>query len=154
MRDKVPDYKGRLILQERPHVVALAKQLGLDADGRIEATAHDFFQPQPIKGARAYYLRSVLHDWPDHKALEILAQLRAAMTPGYSRILLNEYVAKNEHPDWRPLSLDMLMMTQVCAHERSEREWEQLLGRAGLTIVGIYTKHESTESVIEVILEE
>jgi hypothetical protein len=36
-----------------------------DLDGlNIKAYEHSFFEPQPIKGARAYYLGSILHDWP------------------------------------------------------------------------------------------
>lgn len=150
MQTRIPEYTGRLVLQERAHVVELAKSRGLSADGRVEAQAHDFFTEQPIKGARAYYMRSVLHDWPDEKCLEILAQLKAAMEPGYSKILLNEYVMKDENADWRPLSLDLLMMTLVSARERSEREWRALIARAGLKISGIFSKGEGCESVIEV----
>lgn len=141
-------------MQELPLAVDLAKQQGLEADGSIEGMAHDMFTPQPIRGARAYYMRSVLHDWPNHKVLEVLQQLKAVMTPGYSRLLLNEIVIKNGKPDWRASSLDVFLMVLMCAHERSEREWRQLINQAGLTITNIYTKHESTESVIEVILED
>lgn len=151
LQTKTPEYTGRLVLQERAHVVELAKSRGLGADGRVEAQAHDFFTEQPIKGARAYYMRSVLHDWPDDKCLEILAQLKAAMEPGYSKIILNEYVMKDENADWRPVSLDLLMMTLVSARERSERDWRALIARAGLKISGIFSKGEGSESVIEVI---
>ncbi|KAF3760407.1 S-adenosyl-L-methionine-dependent methyltransferase, partial [Cryphonectria parasitica EP155] len=153
LRRDIPSYTGRLILQERPHIIALAKSKGIDADGRIEAQAHDFFTPQPIKGARAYYMRSVLHDWPDEKCREILAQLKAVMEPGYSKILLNEYMLDNDRPDWRPLSLDLLMMVVNAASERSERQWRDLITSAGLKSTGIFSNgDEGTESVIEVML--
>ncbi len=42
------------------------------------STAHDFFTAQPIKNASVYFMRMILHDWPDYKALEILKALRAA----------------------------------------------------------------------------
>ena len=45
-RSKVPDWKGRLVLQEQESVLEQASGL----DGRIELMAHDFFTPQPIKG--------------------------------------------------------------------------------------------------------
>lgn len=153
MQRDVPSYTGRLILQERPHIIELAKSKGIDADGRIEAQAHDFFTPQPIKGARAYYMRSVLHDWPDHKCLEILAQLKAVMTPGYSKILLNEYVLDNDKPDWRPLSLDLFMMVINAANERSESQWRELIQKAGLRVTGIFSNgDEGTESVMELMI--
>ncbi|KAG6354382.1 hypothetical protein INS49_004399 [Diaporthe citri] len=37
-------------------------------DSRVELQVHDFFTPQPVKGARAYFTRSVLHDWPDEQS--------------------------------------------------------------------------------------
>ena len=40
--------------------------------------AHDFFKPQPIRNASVYFMRMILHDWPDYKALEILKALRSA----------------------------------------------------------------------------
>jgi len=37
---------------------------------------HDFFEPQPIQGARVYFVRVVLHDWDDDHAIKILKNLR------------------------------------------------------------------------------
>ena len=80
-RAKIPQWKGRLVLQEQE--VVLKQVSGLDA--RIEVMVHDFFEPQPIKGARTYYLRNILHDWPDERCRDILRQLKDAMKPQYSR---------------------------------------------------------------------
>ena len=43
---KHPDIRGRLVLQDRPEVIA---QISKASDG-IEITAHDFFTPQSLKG--------------------------------------------------------------------------------------------------------
>ena len=43
-------------------------------------------------GARVYYFRSILQDWPDDKCKLILMHLASAMKPGYSKILLNELI--------------------------------------------------------------
>ena len=53
---------GRIILQGREPVIA-----GVVANGELlfEAQTHNFFTPQPIKGTRAYFLHSILHDWSD-----------------------------------------------------------------------------------------
>lgn len=59
-RVHVPEYTGELVLQDLPEVIEVARRQGLDA--RISLQAHDFFTPQPVKGARAYFMRSVLHD--------------------------------------------------------------------------------------------
>lgn len=88
----VPEYTGRLVLQEAPQVIEAAKSMGVGGDGRIELQVHDFFTPQPIKGARAYFMRSVLHDWPDDHCRKILGHIKDVMEPGYSRILISDCV--------------------------------------------------------------
>jgi hypothetical protein len=50
-----PTLPGRLILQDLPSVINEIEVL----DESIDRQIHDFFQPQPIKGAKAYYLRTV-----------------------------------------------------------------------------------------------
>ena len=42
-----------------------------------------------MKGARAYYMRQILHDHPDGPAIEILREIREAMTKE-SVLLVNE----------------------------------------------------------------
>lgn len=91
-RADVPEYTGRCILQELPEVIEAAKKIGVGKDSRIELQMHDFFKPQPVKGARAYFLRSILHDWPDEHCQTILVHLKDAMEPNYSRILISDCV--------------------------------------------------------------
>jgi phosphoribulokinase len=43
-------------------------------------------------GARIYYLHFIIHDWPDSDCIKIMEKIRDAMTPGYSRLLLNDAV--------------------------------------------------------------
>lgn len=50
----------------------------------------DFFEPQTVEGAAVYFLRKVLHDWPDEFATRILQQLVPALEPG-ARILPNDH---------------------------------------------------------------
>ncbi|PCH41150.1 S-adenosyl-L-methionine-dependent methyltransferase, partial [Wolfiporia cocos MD-104 SS10] len=49
--------------------------------GRVKLVPHDFFTEQPVKGAEVYFLRAILHDWPDDQCVTILSHLRAAMGP-------------------------------------------------------------------------
>jgi hypothetical protein len=148
----VPDYTGRLVLQEQEEVIAAAKSMDVDKEGTIELRAHDFFTPQPIKGARAYFMRSVLHDWPDKQCRVILGHLRDAMEPGYSRILISDCVLADEKAAWQHLSLDLFMMAQASSQERTESEWRELVESCGgLKIVGIYNKGEGNEGLIEVV---
>jgi hypothetical protein len=53
--------------------------------------AHDFFKAQPVRNAKAYFLRTVLHDWPDMQAVQILRRLRAALGAD-SLLLISETV--------------------------------------------------------------
>ncbi|RWA08813.1 hypothetical protein EKO27_g6294 [Xylaria grammica] len=149
-RVNVPEYTGELVLQDLPKVIEVAQAQGLDP--RISLQAHDFFTPQPVKGARAYFMRSVLHDWPDDVCRKILGQLKDAMTPGYSKILISDCVVANEKAAWQHMSLDLFMMALASAQERTERQWYALIESCGLKISGIYSKGAGNESVIEVVI--
>lgn len=56
----------------------------------VTTQAADFFEPQTVKGAAVYFLRKVLHDWPDEFTIRILRQLVPALKPG-TRILINDH---------------------------------------------------------------
>jgi hypothetical protein len=55
-------------------------------------TVQNFFEPQPEKNAAVYFLRLVLHDWPDNKAHEILRTLRASANDDTKLILFDMIV--------------------------------------------------------------
>lgn len=48
---------------------------------------HDFFKPQPVKDADAYFFRLVFHDWPDQECTEILRNLVPALKNGASILI-------------------------------------------------------------------
>jgi hypothetical protein len=49
-RQKVPEWKGKLVLQDRESVVAQVTKL----DRRIDVQGYDFFTPQPVEGLMSY----------------------------------------------------------------------------------------------------
>lgn len=49
LRQRCPDVPGRVIVQDRPEVVAQARAQ-LPSSARIEVEVHNIFAPQPIKG--------------------------------------------------------------------------------------------------------
>lgn len=51
--DRFPEAKGQVVLQDQPDVIGQVSQTD-----KMELMAHDFFQPQPVKHAKAYYFRS------------------------------------------------------------------------------------------------
>ena len=74
------------------------------------------------------------------------------MTPGYSKILLNELVIPDIGCGIIAAQVDITMMACVAAEERSERQWQDLLGSVGLKIEKIWTDVPEAESIIEVVL--
>ncbi|KAI9822705.1 MAG: hypothetical protein M1827_000424 [Pycnora praestabilis] len=144
LKAKHPNLPGRLILQDQEHTIK--KTQNTDS---IETTVHDFFKPQPIKGARAYYLHSVLHDWTDERCCDILKQLMTAMERSYSKILINEQVVPDKEASWEITSLDLVMMVAGSARERTEAQWRTLLNSVGLRVVKIWTYAVGVESIIE-----
>ena len=144
-RSKYPDAPGRLILQD------LARVLDEDAgQAAFERMSYDFLTPQPVKGARAYYMHHILHDYPDDRCVEIVAQVKEAMAPGYSRLLINEHVIPATGADWESTYLDVYMMVMFSARERTEEDWRRLLeGRCGLRICGFWDPGHGVEAIIE-----
>ncbi|KAF7531033.1 hypothetical protein G7054_g9279 [Neopestalotiopsis clavispora] len=141
-----PGHPGRLILQDLPQVIEQIKEL----DGDVVRMPHDFHTPQPVRGARAYFMHSTLHDWPDDVCGSILRNITAAMTPGYSRLLINENVIpQNRGAHWEMTALDMVMLTLFSSRERTEDDWHALLEANGLRIVKIWQGAKSCESLIE-----
>ena len=103
-------------------------------------------------GARAYYLSNVLHDWPDDKCQLILSNLASAMTPGYSKILLNELVLPDQGCSLVAAQIDINMMANLAATERSEWQWRDLVDSVGLKIEKIWTDVPEAGSIIELNL--
>ncbi|KAI5921320.1 putative O-methyltransferase [Camillea tinctor] len=145
LRQKHPSLPGKLILQDRPEVIISIES----SKGVFESACHDFFTPQPVKDARAYYLHSVLHDWGDDDCVRILEQLKPAMKPGYSKLLINEIIVPSQHATWPITSMDQLVFVLGAMRERTEGHWQDLLKKAGFKIVQIYSYEMGSESLIE-----
>lgn len=94
-------------------------------------------------------MHSVLHDWPDSTCLQILANITAAMKPGYSKLLINENVIPDTGAHWETTGLDIMMLTLLSSRERTRENWQDLLGQGGLKISGIYSARNGAESLIE-----
>lgn len=126
-----------------------------DIDSSIERMPFDFLEEQPVKGARAYFMHSIMHDWPNDVCKKILARLVAAMKPGYSKILVFEVVIPRTKAYWEATAGDILMMTQLSALERTEDDWYELIegSNLGLKISEFWkTAQSDVENLIEVEL--
>ncbi|KAL8826682.1 MAG: hypothetical protein Q9170_007312 [Blastenia crenularia] len=147
-RRRYPTAPGKLVLQERESVIErLPETKGL------EKMVHDFFTPQPVRGARAYYFRRIFHDWNDERSLDILRNTATAMAKGYSKVLINELVVPRRGASSFAANQDLNMMSVLSAVERTEEQWRELLPKAGMRIVKIWGTEGGTESIIEAMLE-
>ncbi|OKL58531.1 hypothetical protein UA08_06370 [Talaromyces atroroseus] len=147
--ERFPGVSGRFFLQDLPHVVSSIKN---DTLPGVELIGHDFFTPQPIKGARAYFMHWILHDWSDEHCRSILSNIVAAMKPGYSKLIIHERILSDTNGDVASASLSIMMMVQVAAFERSEKQWRELLESVGLREIRFYYPPASGEGIIEALL--
>ncbi|KAF8825445.1 hypothetical protein HHX47_DHR7000188 [Lentinula edodes] len=62
-------------------------------DGQVTLQVTNFFESQPVQNAAIYFLRLILHDWPDEKCLTILKILRRAAGPSSKLIVFEQIMA-------------------------------------------------------------
>jgi len=131
LRKRFPNLKGRVLLQDRPEVVAQAKE-ELKTMG-IEAEVHDIFTPQTVKGARTYYLRNIFHAWGDPTCKQILVNAKEGLTED-SVLLIDEIVLPERDATAQGAQHDVEVMICVGGIERTRAQWENLLNSAGLQL--------------------
>ncbi|KAK3381210.1 S-adenosyl-L-methionine-dependent methyltransferase [Podospora didyma] len=139
--------QGALVLQDLPEIIVRAKKL-VD-NSKITAMAHDFFEPQPVKGSRAYFMHAVLHDWPDNRATLLLQNTRDAMVKGYSKLFVYDIVLPPTGASISQATMDVNMMALLSAAERTKAQWESLLTGAGFKIVKFWADPQEYEMLIE-----
>ena len=126
----------RGVLVDQPQVLAGAPAV-LAAAGvtdRVTVVPGDFFAEVP-DGADAYLLSRILHDWPDDDAAAILRRVRAVLSPD-SVLLLHDAVLGPPDGDASVAFLDLMMLVSAGGRERTEAEWRELFGAAGLRWAG------------------
>ena len=133
--ERYPTPRG--ILFDLPHVVrdapALLEARGLA--GRVTIQAGSFFETVP-EGGDVYILSHIIHDWSDQQCLAILGHCRKAMGPA-ARLLLIEMVLPEGDAPHPGKMLDLMMLVAPGGQERTEKEYAQLLGKAGLRLTRV-----------------
>ena len=113
---------------------------------RCQLCIGNFFDSIP-KGGDAYLLKSVLHDWNDEKAEQILKNCYLAMEPS-SRLLIVEVVLLPKDQSVYSNCMDILMLAVTGGKERTLASFTQMLDRSGFILDRIYPT--STEfSILE-----
>jgi demethylsterigmatocystin 6-O-methyltransferase len=80
----------------------------------------------------------------------ILKDLIAVMDKE-SRILIDEVVLPDQGVHWQATQMDMVMMANLGAKERSRKEWNGLIEIAGLEILEVYTYTLTLQNSVVVI---
>ncbi|KAF2992957.1 hypothetical protein E8E13_000444 [Curvularia kusanoi] len=145
LKNSLSHSPGKFVVQDLPVYIKQAPTV----DG-VEFMVHDFYTEQPIKGAKAYYIRQCLHNHPDEACVQILSRLREACKPGYSKVLIHEQIMPEIGASAESCVEDITMMALCGVGERTKDEWTSIVERAGLKLVAVYpAKDGVSESVIE-----
>lgn len=132
-RERMGKVPGKVIVEDLPAVVNTA-----DLPQDIVKVGHDFFKPQPdeVKGAKAYYLRMVLHDWPNMQARQILEGIRDVMADD-SVVLVHEIILPESGLANMEAKMDWHMLN-MSAQERTEKQWARLAESSGLEMKEVW----------------
>jgi hypothetical protein len=139
---------SRGVLYDLPAVVANAPSL-LREQGvadRVAIAEGSFFDSVPGDGD-AYVLKNIIHDWNDEKAGQILRNVRAAAGP-QATVLLIEFVIPEHNRDFPGKWVDLEMMLNLGARERTAAEYRNLLSQAGFRMTRV-VQTASPLSVVE-----
>lgn len=104
-----------------------------ELSGRIEFIEGNFFSEIPAK-YDAYLMKSILHDWNDEKALEILKNCRKAMSKGSTLIIIENIVGDEMNESDLAKFLDINVLALMGGHVRSRNENAHLIEKAGFKV--------------------
>jgi hypothetical protein len=132
---KYPTVQG--VLYDMPAIVAEAEKL-LTSHGvtdRCQTVGGNFFISVP-KGADAYIMKHIIHDWSDEQCITILQNCRTAMSPGGKVLVVEMVLPEGNEPSMGKL-LDLQMLQFLPGCERTEAEYRLLFDKAGLQLTRI-----------------
>jgi hypothetical protein len=119
---RYPTVRG--VLFDQPEVVA-----AVEPGDRCTTVGGDFFTDVPA-GGDAYVLKSVIHDWADDEAVEILRTIRRSI-PDDGVLLLVEQLLDLAPDPARTAFSDLNMLVAPGGQERELTEYGRLMAAAG-----------------------
>ncbi|KAL8729320.1 MAG: hypothetical protein Q9166_004817 [cf. Caloplaca sp. 2 TL-2023] len=130
VQDESPD----MIAQGQP---LLAKTDDPSVRNRVSYMRHNFFQPQPVHDASAFFIRQCVHNWPDQECITILRQFIPALeaSPPGTPLLINDTVlpklnSRTRYEERLLRQLDIAMLVVINAKQRTEKEFRKLVKEA------------------------
>ncbi|KAL2421756.1 O-methyltransferase gsfC [Exophiala dermatitidis] len=137
-----------VVLQDQENVIDMAAKEKIVPEG-VRLMKHDFWTPQPVKGAKAYYFRRVFHDYSDELCAKALRQIIPAMAPD-SRVLVADMLLPHimTESEAHTAALDVACMV-MGGKERTEQDFYRLFDSVGLEVVTIHHAPGGAAGVVE-----
>ncbi|HEX4722435.1 MAG TPA: methyltransferase [Pseudonocardiaceae bacterium] len=129
--DAAPSAHG--VLFDRAEALAGAPAVVAAVADRVEFVEGDFFESAP--DGDVHVLASVLHNWSDDKAREIVANCHQAARPGSSLIVIGLLLPPKPEPSLAYLMDLQMMVMMEGGRERTLAEHESLLAAEGYEFV-------------------
>ncbi len=137
------------VLFDQPQVVAGASEFLANAgvSDRVDVVGGSFFDEVPA--GDCYLLKSILHDWEDDRAQQILAVCRRGLSDD-GTVLVVEHVL--DDPRWAIVTAmtDLNMLVGPGGQERTESGYAALLEASGLSLRRV-VRTDSPVAVIEAV---
>lgn len=95
----------KAVVQDLPSVIDQGLQVWKQeapeavANARVRLESIDFFADAPVEGCDFYYMKHVLHDWPDADCVTILRNIRKAMSKPTAKVLIHEFILMHASAD-------------------------------------------------------
>ncbi|KAI9696501.1 MAG: hypothetical protein M1820_008129 [Bogoriella megaspora] len=133
--------KLSFIVQDMEHVVAEGPDnVPEELRERISFMAYDVRDMQPVLSAPVYFMRAVLHNWPDANCVQILKNQIPALKEG-ARIVINEIglpetgalplsLEKRRRQVFEFCTTDLNMLALFGSRERNADDWKKIVKEA------------------------
>lgn len=89
------------------------------------------------EGADAYLLKSVVHDWDDAAALDLLRTCRGAISATGRLLVVEPIIRPGNEPDDGARFSDLNMLVMLGGRERTEEDFHKLYAEAGFRLTDI-----------------
>jgi hypothetical protein len=93
-------------------------------------------------------MKFIMHDYNDEQCLQILNNLKASMTKGYSYLVIHDFILPDTECGLLQSQWDLMMMVYMSSKERTEKQWAVLLESAGLSVEGMYPPPGDGQGII------
>ncbi len=100
--------------------------------GRLSIVPGSFFDFVP-PGGDLYTLKNIFHGWDDRECIEILTNIKKAMSQNGKIMIIESVVGKPDKPSWGAMT-DIFMMAGLGGRERTEAEFSSLIVTAGFKL--------------------